>query len=149
MLLIVLIFFVFSYSTDTACILNVSRALLLLVRSDCFKEYANTLFSKDSELTCSMLSCIWMLLDHPVACVRHSAKDFLQLLTVYDKFKLAMLNLLSTLPCDKRSYFTTLAALANQSGSHHLLQVDRELPQKLILAVHDPTLASYVSTDMQ
>ncbi|KAL0272341.1 UNVERIFIED_CONTAM: hypothetical protein PYX00_005354 [Menopon gallinae] len=133
-----------SYSSDTTCILNVSRALLLLVRSECFKDYVNSLLSEDSILISSLLSCIWMLLDHPVPCVRHSAKDFLQLLAVYEKFRMAMLNLLSSLSFDKRSYFTTLAALANQCGSRQLVEIDRELPQKLTRALHDPTLASHV-----
>lgn len=140
------IFLNFSYSSDTPVILNSCRALVLLIKHDCFKTFTNEVHSNQLEQSIEiLLPCVWMLLEHPVACVRHSAKDFLQVLVTYPQLQSKISASVNLIPCEKRSYFIGMAALANEIGSRSLIETNKLVPEKLLGAIRDPTIVSHVT----
>lgn len=86
-----------------------------------------------------------MLLEHPVACVRHSAKDFLQLLITYSSLQRLIIDSAFNLPNDKRCYFISIAALVSELGTRVLLKSNESLPKHLFTSIQDPTVVSHVS----
>lgn len=92
----------------------------------------------------SLLACVFMLLEHPVACVRHSAKDFLLLLSSYSSFQPLIIDSVFKLPKDKRSYFIGVGAVASELGSRSLIEKNHNLPRQLIDSLNDPTIVSHV-----
>ena len=86
-----------------------------------------------------------MLLEHPVSCVRHSAKDFLPLLVSNPSLQNSVIDYTFKLPVDKRSYFIGVGALANELGARVLIERDPNITKQLIKSLHDPTIISHVS----
>lgn len=140
--------FFFRYSKDTPVVLNTSRTLLLLIKNECFANYVNNLKSDDDYKTFELLlTCIWMLLEHPVSCVRNSAKDYLQVLVSFPKLQKYIVDSVFNLPKEKRSFYIGVASLANELGTRYLVENYEDLPKLLLIAVCDPTIVSHVSVE--